>query len=74
MFELALELVLLRTIDGRDVHINPAHVVSLTHKVEHQPNKVLSEKVLCVVGLLDGKFISVAEPCDRVQARLRGAQ
>jgi hypothetical protein len=73
MFELlALELIVLRTVDGRDVHVNPRHVVSLMEKIEKQSNKVLSDNVQCVVGLLDGKFISAAESCDSVRRKLQG--
>lgn len=68
---LALELIVLHTIDGRDVHVNPAHVVTLTERIEGAQNKVLSDKVYCVVGLLDGKFVSVAERCDSVRRQLQ---
>jgi hypothetical protein len=62
----------LRTIDGRDVHVNPAHVVSLTDRIEKQQNKALSDNVQCVVGLLDQKFISVAQSCEIVRRKLQG--
>lgn len=68
---LVLELVVLRTLDGRTVHVNPAHVVSLNERVEGERNKVLSDKVYCVINLLDGKFISVGEKCDVVRQQLR---
>lgn len=68
---LAVELIVLRTIDGRTVHVNPAHVVTLTERIEGAQNKVLSDKVYCVVGMLDGKFVSVADRCDIVRQQLR---
>lgn len=71
MIELVLDLVLMKTIDGRNVLVNPAHVVSLTEKIEGERNKVLSDKVYCVINLLDGKFISVGDRCDVVRQQLR---
>lgn len=71
MIEFVLELITLRSLDGRAVHVNPAHVVSLTERIENQPNKVISDKVYCVVGLLDQKFVSVGERCDKVRELLR---
>lgn len=75
MFELlALELIVLHTIDGHDVHVNPKHVVSLLDRIETQQNKALSDKVQCVVRMLDGKFISVAESCTSVRRKLQEAR
>lgn len=68
---LALELIVLHTLDGRAVHVNPKHVVSLTEKIEGVPNRVMTGNVHCVVGLLDGKFISVADRCEVVRELLQ---
>ena len=69
-----LHLVLLHTVDGRVVAVNPEQVTSLQASIPDQPNKVLVETVQCVVGLTNGKFISVIEPCDAVRQMLEGAK
>jgi hypothetical protein len=63
----ALALLLLHTVDGREVYVNPAYVVS-TH--EPQEKGRYDEKVHCVVSFIDGKFISVKENCSEVNSIL----
>lgn len=69
-----LHLVLLHTVDGRDVLVNPEQVTSLTHSKDGEQNKVLVESVECVIGFTNGKFISVAEKCDKVKQLLEDAK
>ena len=67
---IVVHLVLLHTVDGRETFVNPEQVVSLSsHKVGEQ-NKVLVESVECVLGLSNGKIVSVMEPCDEVIQKL----
>ena len=58
-------LVTLHTVDDRDVHINPQHVVTvgLPHNFTPDAN--------CVITLLDAKFIAVRETCAEVNTLLR---
>jgi len=70
---LAMHLVLLHTVDGRDTLVNPEQVTSITHRFEDEPNKMLVNTVRCVVGFSNGKFISVIEDCDEVQRKLEDA-
>jgi hypothetical protein len=70
---LALHLILLHTVDGRETLVNPEQVTSLTHKSEGEPNKLLVDTVQCVVGFSNGKFVSVTEHCNEVQKRLEEA-
>jgi hypothetical protein len=69
-----LHLVILHTVDGREVSVNPEQVTSLQTGVEGEKNKVLVETVKCVVGLTNGKFISVVEHCDAVKKMLENAK
>jgi hypothetical protein len=69
-----LQLVVVHTIDGREVSINPKQVTSLHGAVDGKGNKLLTGDVSCVVGLTDGKFISVAENCDAVRKLLEDAK
>lgn len=69
-----LQLVVMHTVDGREVSINPKQVTSLHGAKDGQGNQLLTGDVSCVVGLTDGKFISVAESCDAVRKLLEGAK
>jgi len=70
---LAMHLVLLHTVDGRDTLVNPEQVTSLTHRDDVEPNKLLVDTVRCVIGFSNGKFVSVLEHCDEVQRKLEDA-
>jgi hypothetical protein len=72
---LALHMVLLHRVDGGEVAINPAQVTVLhpTASSTGGSNKLLTKDVHCVVGLSDGKFVSVIEPCDLVRKLIEEA-
>jgi hypothetical protein len=70
MIDLAIALIVLHAVDGREVSINPVMVTSL-HAATDQNNKLLTNSVRCRVGLADGKFVSVAESCDAVRKLLQ---
>jgi uncharacterized protein YlzI (FlbEa/FlbD family) len=70
----ALHLVLLHTVDGRETLINPDHVNSVSSHKVGEPNKVLVDSVECVIALTNGKFVSVIEPCDVVRKLLEEAK
>jgi len=52
------------------VLINSANIVSVTSEVRKPQEKLLTDKVHCVINMTNGKFISVTEPCDSVRRRL----
>jgi len=70
---IVLHLVLLHTVDGRETLVNPEQVASISSRVAGEPNKLLVEGVECVIGLTNGKIVSVIEHCDVVQQRLEEA-
>ena len=72
MFEVvALQLIVLHALDGRDVVINPRAVVSLRQaRDESHPGKQLTGKVNCIIATTDGKYLTVEESCDSVRQRL----
>jgi hypothetical protein len=65
----SVDLVELHTLDGAVVQINPIMVVSIR---EPQPKdkRVMHGNVQCIVNFVDGKFITVIEPCSVVQEKL----
>lgn len=71
---IVLQLVVLHTVDGREISVNPKQITSLQAAKEDEPNKVLVETVKCAIGLSNGKFISVIEHCDVVRKLLEDAK
>lgn len=70
-----LEMMVFHTLDGRDVHVNPAHIVSISDaRDESNPDKWLIDKVHCIITLSNGKLLTVAESCDSVRQRLEEHQ
>jgi hypothetical protein len=67
----ALQFLLLHTLDGRLVYISPLHVVSVG---EARIDGKLSKDVNCVVNLSDGKFITVVETCSMVKQQIEDAK
>ena len=68
-----LQLVMQHGIDGREISVNPQQVTSL-HAATSKGNKLVANEVRCIVGLADGKFVSVVETCDVVKRLLEGAK
>lgn len=65
---IAVQLITLHRVDGGEVVVNGEQVTSLrsTAGVGHlAPGH-------CVIGLTDGKFVAVLEPCGKVRQELEG--
>lgn len=71
---LTVHLVTLYTLDGHEVFINPKQVTSLHAAKEGSQNQLFADDVNCVIGLTDGKFVSVVANCNTVKQLLEGAQ
>jgi hypothetical protein len=69
-FLVALHLIVLHSVDGREISVNPQLVTSL-HAAKGA-NKLLVGEARCVVSLADGKFVSVIETCDVVRQLIEG--
>lgn len=65
----ALALLVLHRADGGEVAINPAHVTSL-RGTPGSLGRLLPHEAHCLVGLTDGKFVAVIEPCNIVKQLL----
>ncbi|UPT99195.1 hypothetical protein J4G48_0014585 [Bradyrhizobium barranii subsp. apii] len=66
--------VVLHTVDGGEVAINPPQVTSLRAARDNAESKHFTGGVRCMVSLSDGKFVTVIEACDAVRHKLQGAQ
>lgn len=63
-----IELVALHKLDGRVVFVNPDAVVQLAEpKPEGAAHKAFTDDVNCVVGLTDGRYVTVRETCPEVR-------
>ena len=66
----AAGFLVVRTLSGDDIAINPNQITSITKTRDGEGNKWLVEDVHCVVGLTNGKFVSTAESCPSLLHRL----
>jgi hypothetical protein len=64
----ALVLVMLHSVDGRAVYINPDTVTNLQEsRADDDASKQLARGANCIVNFSDGKFVAVAEFCETVR-------
>jgi uncharacterized protein YlzI (FlbEa/FlbD family) len=63
--------LMVHTVDGREAAVNPKQISSIQRGQDSGANRVLVNKVRCVIGMTNGKFISVLEECDEVLRRLK---
>jgi hypothetical protein len=71
LFFIGLQLIVLHRVDGGEVAVNPALVTSL--RAPAGPlDRLAPAGSHCLVGLVDGKFVSVLETCPTVRKLLEG--
>lgn len=76
----AVVLIVLHNVDGDEISINAEHVVTLNYTSEAvgshstKPNSLIAKGHKCVIGLSNGKMISVVEECGMVRQAIREAQ
>jgi hypothetical protein len=66
-------LVIFHTPDGHEVAVNPYHVTNII-AAKDEKNKLFVDGVKCLINLADGRFITVAESCDKVKTKLEAAK
>jgi len=66
----------MHNVDGDEVMINVDQIIVLQHTKEAAggANQLISDGHKCVIGLANGKFISVIEPCGMVRQAIREAK
>lgn len=69
---LALHLILLHSIDGHEITIASQQVTSLRAHQPGKPNKLMTDDANCLIGLTDGRFVTVIESCAEVRELLKG--
>jgi uncharacterized protein YlzI (FlbEa/FlbD family) len=67
----ASQLLVLHTLDGRDVFVAPSHIVSIVEaRDESDPERHMTPKVHCAITMANSKIFTVAEDCASVRKRL----
>ena len=66
-----IELITVHMVDGRTIEINPRQITQLVHP-HGSGHRTLIGTVKCVIRLTDGSFVSVAETCEEIQAKING--
>lgn len=71
MFELvAYGFIVLHNLSGQEVIINTDQITAITPTRDDEGKKLLTDKVQCVIGFSNGKFVTVVEKCDDVRRKL----
>jgi len=64
---IAIEMVIVTMLDGRQIAVNPEQIVRLmSGRPDDDPKRVLVKGVHCVIFFNTG-YLSVKETCDRVR-------
>ncbi|MCP3475098.1 hypothetical protein NLM33_32770 [Bradyrhizobium sp. CCGUVB1N3] len=65
-------LVVLHTVDGREIIVNPAQITTMreAHDAD-DPNRAFTEQVRCMINTADGKFVTVVEECEAIREMLK---
>ena len=72
---MAALLLVLSTVDGHPVLVNPAHITSLRPaRNVPEKDKFFPGGAQCMVNLADGKFVNVRETCDAIRSLLEGSK
>jgi uncharacterized protein YlzI (FlbEa/FlbD family) len=66
-----MDYIDVQTLDGRHVLINRQAIVTVGGARTDKGQKVLTDKAACLITLVDGKYVTVAESCDAINRRLQ---
>ena len=66
-----MDYLAVHTLDGREVLINRQAIVTIGGARKDGGQPILTGKATCVVTMVDGKFVTVAEACDTLRQRLK---
>jgi len=65
-------LLLLHTVDGREIDVNPTQITSMREAHEaDDPSRAFTGKVRCMVNTSDGKYVTVIEECAAIREMLK---
>jgi len=65
-------LVVLHTVDGREITVNPAQITTMREAHDaSDPNRAFTKQVRCMINTADGKFVTVVEECEAIREMLK---
>jgi hypothetical protein len=66
------ELLTITLLNGSEMHVAPRYIVSIIEaRTADDPGKHYTDKVRCIITLIDNKIVTTEEECDSVEKRLR---
>ena len=71
--DIAVLLIILHTVDGRPIAINPQQITHLGGP-KASAGQHFVKGVNCQVNFTDGKFVTVIETCDEIRRLLEQAK
>ena len=66
-----MDYITVKTLDGRDVIVNRAAIVTVGGPRKDDKQALLSGKATCLLTLVDGKFLAVVEDCEAIREQLQ---
>lgn len=69
--------IVLHNVDGEEIFINPEHIATLrssTESFDGKPSNLLAKGISCIIGLDNGRSISVVENCPEVRKLMEEAK
>lgn len=73
----AIVLIVLHSVDGFEVIVNPEEIAVMrpsSEAAKGTPNQLIVTGVHCIIGLTNGKYVSVVETCEAVRALIDKSQ
>lgn len=71
MITVVLFLIVLHTVDGREIDINPEQITSMREaKPDDASGKYFTSGIRCMISGSDGKFVNVVETCAVVRQKI----
>lgn len=67
----SMVLIILHTLSGAEIAINPKLIVSMRASVPDKVNERIAPSANCLINMTDGKFITVVESCNKVRELMR---
>ena len=65
------ELLTITLLNGSEMHIAPRYIVSIIEaRQADDPGKHYTDRVRCIITLIDNKIVTTEEECDDIERRL----
>jgi hypothetical protein len=64
-----IEFLTLQAIDGHQIHVNKTAIITVSEP--RAVGRLGTDKFNCVVGLANGKYVTVIERCESVRKRMK---